>query len=367
MRKFKAAFTIVELLIVIVVIAILATITITSYNGISRSAKESALKSDLESAAKQVQIASIVNGSFPSDIDDFKKGPKTTWSYKKTASSFCIEAEDSSLADVVFHAGEGEDVTEGPCGVLLSRSGDPIQTISTPSCPSTKIMAVDARDNHTYWVQKMPDGRCWMLTNLSYAGDGVDTHGDTKPLTNGSLDTTATYTEPTYYIPVNANSTTKPAVPSESTDGGATAPQYGYFYNFCAANGGQANTNACLSAGEPLLDNTISICPSGWRLPIAVAFGENEFRELNDSVKGSLAPPAGLEAQWLAQRGGYWYRNFSSQGTSMRYWSSSQYTSPTYFGGYTLTLYEPSYDNGSFYTASGIAKNFAQAVRCIAR
>ena len=44
-------FTIIELLIVIVIIGILVAITAVSYNGITKSAKESALKSDL----KQIQ------------------------------------------------------------------------------------------------------------------------------------------------------------------------------------------------------------------------------------------------------------------------------------------------------------------------
>ena len=43
----KQGFTIVELLIVIVVIAILAAITIVSYNGITNSANDSSVKSDL--------------------------------------------------------------------------------------------------------------------------------------------------------------------------------------------------------------------------------------------------------------------------------------------------------------------------------
>ena len=50
-RKQKG-FTIVELLIVIVVIAILATITIVAYNGVSQRAKESAT----QNAVSQVQI-----------------------------------------------------------------------------------------------------------------------------------------------------------------------------------------------------------------------------------------------------------------------------------------------------------------------
>lgn len=52
-------FTIVELLIVVVVIAILATITIVSYNGIQNRAHDSAVKSDLSAFAKQYEINAI--------------------------------------------------------------------------------------------------------------------------------------------------------------------------------------------------------------------------------------------------------------------------------------------------------------------
>lgn len=43
-------FTIVELLIVVVVIAILAAITLVAFNGISNQAREATLKSDLSNA-----------------------------------------------------------------------------------------------------------------------------------------------------------------------------------------------------------------------------------------------------------------------------------------------------------------------------
>ena len=46
-RKQWRGFTIVEVLIVVVVIAILAAVTVVAYNGITASAKESALRSDL--------------------------------------------------------------------------------------------------------------------------------------------------------------------------------------------------------------------------------------------------------------------------------------------------------------------------------
>lgn len=66
-------FTIIELLVVVVVIAILASITVVSYNGITNRAKETVLKSDLQSGAEQLQLARITSGAYPSDVTNLKK------------------------------------------------------------------------------------------------------------------------------------------------------------------------------------------------------------------------------------------------------------------------------------------------------
>lgn len=58
-------FTIVELLIVIVVIAILATISIIAYSGFQARANDTVRKSDLSSIAKAMNIYRIRNGDYP--------------------------------------------------------------------------------------------------------------------------------------------------------------------------------------------------------------------------------------------------------------------------------------------------------------
>lgn len=58
-------FTIVELLIVIVVIAILAAITIVSYNGITRQTRISTVKTNLRNIATQMEIFYADNGRYP--------------------------------------------------------------------------------------------------------------------------------------------------------------------------------------------------------------------------------------------------------------------------------------------------------------
>ena len=59
MIKKANAFTIVELLIVIVVIAILAAISIVAYTGIQNRAIESSVKNDLANFKKKIELAKI--------------------------------------------------------------------------------------------------------------------------------------------------------------------------------------------------------------------------------------------------------------------------------------------------------------------
>ncbi len=66
----QSGFTIVELLIVVVVIAILAAITIVAYNGIQNRAKNSAALSSATQVAKKIAIWQIDNPSqVPSDLE----------------------------------------------------------------------------------------------------------------------------------------------------------------------------------------------------------------------------------------------------------------------------------------------------------
>ncbi len=65
----RPAFTIVELLVVIVVIGILAAITIVSYSGISNRAKVSSLQSDLANASTLLKNYNTLYGSYPTSLD----------------------------------------------------------------------------------------------------------------------------------------------------------------------------------------------------------------------------------------------------------------------------------------------------------
>ena len=61
----QAGFTIVELLIVIVVIGILASITIVAYNGIQQRGRDAQRRSDVATIAKALELYYLDNGAYP--------------------------------------------------------------------------------------------------------------------------------------------------------------------------------------------------------------------------------------------------------------------------------------------------------------
>jgi len=63
--KRRSGFTIVELLIVIVVIAILAAITIVAYNGIQKRAQDSRRANDIASIRKALELYRADTGTYP--------------------------------------------------------------------------------------------------------------------------------------------------------------------------------------------------------------------------------------------------------------------------------------------------------------
>lgn len=68
MKRTGSGFTIVELLIVIVVIAILAAITIVSYNGIIDRARNTELLARVDAYTKAFQLYATQNGSYPAIV-----------------------------------------------------------------------------------------------------------------------------------------------------------------------------------------------------------------------------------------------------------------------------------------------------------
>lgn len=77
MKRFSKGFTVVELLVVIVVIAILASITIVAYNGIQDQARFAKEQTDLKHINDAIIIYKSQNGQYPASVNHL-----WGWSYQ---------------------------------------------------------------------------------------------------------------------------------------------------------------------------------------------------------------------------------------------------------------------------------------------
>ena len=122
--KNKNGFTIVELLIVVVVIAILAAITIVAYNGIQNRAKESAAQAGAAQATKKIaQYAALNSESYPDQTSftsatGINSSTDLSYDYLVTGDlkNYCVSAAPSNVAVPAYAAtNTSGGTTKGRC------------------------------------------------------------------------------------------------------------------------------------------------------------------------------------------------------------------------------------------------------------
>lgn len=100
-RMKRDGFTVVELLIVIVVIAVLAAITTVGYRGIQQRASISTMSSDLQKAAKAFELYKVDNDSYPTTM------PAGT----VTSANIILSATSTSSTNYCINAYHQNDAT----------------------------------------------------------------------------------------------------------------------------------------------------------------------------------------------------------------------------------------------------------------
>lgn len=111
-------FTIVELLIVIVVIAILAAVTIAAFNGMQQRAVKSSLNNALSNKVKQLELDKVTRGSFTASLASLQNSTDSgssgvEYQYTSDGTSYCVTATMRGTA--MFVSSSNSQATEGVC------------------------------------------------------------------------------------------------------------------------------------------------------------------------------------------------------------------------------------------------------------
>lgn len=130
LRKNQHAFTIVELLVVIVVIGVLAAITTIAFNGANERARQSLVKDALAKVSKQLELDKVTRGAYAAQLSDANAQDinGVSYQYTSTGERYCVTATKGTTS---MHKCSGQDIASG----AYAGSADP-QSPSAHSDPN---------------------------------------------------------------------------------------------------------------------------------------------------------------------------------------------------------------------------------------
>ena len=304
----------------------------------------------------KVQFAASGQATVTSPYTTYQEIPS---SYAKVASYNEYTTSGSIVPTYQISLGQGQPagtyegkvqyVLVNPSGAAAPAMISSMQNMSASSCTSTPSQVRDTRDDHFYTVQRLADGKCWMMENLDLGRTGI-----TTDLTSSNTNLATTVTAETFnswkktsgsgtydageYISVSG---------TDSTSGTA----YGTLYNYYAASAGT------ISGSSNSSNASYDICPAGWRLPTGGSSGE--FQALYAEYNSNALMRASIENSGAAfALAGYFNRAApANQGSYGLYWSSTRSDGSC--------MYNLSFNTSSVSPADRGYRNNGNAVRCV--
>ena len=247
-----------------------------------------------------------------------------------------------------------------------------MQNMTSSDCTTTATTVYDNRDEEPYLVQRLADGKCWMLDNLRLdLGNSTVLSNTTESNTNAST-TTLNYLKngggstsdryPTAKInnvPWTSSSQNYYSIPmtistykdQTTTSYGAGSGKIGVYYNYCAASAGNYCFGNGTSQGSPSGNATEDICPKGWRMPTGYS---GEYKALYTAYSSN--PTTFKNALSTPLSGGFLSGSALSQGTNGLFWSSTYGNANDMYDLSVLSSVYPSNRNN---------RGYGYSVRCL--
>ena len=256
------------------------------------------------------------------------------------------------------------------------------------SCPDTlttgQVYSLkDSRDEQSYNVAKLADGKCWMITNLNLAGGTVlSSDKSDVPSTNYyTLPASTTISSGTSVQSGQFSSDTTAYVfntGNNTTTCNSSTPCNSYYSWLAATAGGKDSSGNAVSTDG--YNAAYSICPKGWRLPTSTTSNANAQTSPNwktgDWYALATAYGANLESNYYNSSDTNFYNN-AGPGTNPNFLlAGSYYNGWFYLGGSTgyywsstasssTNAYDLYFSSGSVGLASNSNRRRGASVRCV--
>lgn len=149
-KELKTGFTIVELLIVVVVIAILAAITVVSYNGITNKAHDSAVQNDLATLKKKSEMFFVEKGYYPNS------STLTQLGFKAATSSYMVSTSRAAFNLSHCRNGVSTVTVDEYAVVAMSKSGKKYSVGSKSGVMEVQNNWTSATTSNTLCAELLP-------------------------------------------------------------------------------------------------------------------------------------------------------------------------------------------------------------------
>ncbi len=173
MNKKTYGFTLTELLIVIIVIGILATIAVVSYRGIIARANDAVVASDLRSNLQRIHLFSIHNGRLPSSQDLASSSSGEDYKIKLSKRSvyafygYCSGSLGGEI-EIIMTAG-----TSNGRQYYLSTKGGGMVDVST-DFNEASLFPVGSPTEYKCWDYLRPGSTLGEFRNMVHRSGGVE-------------------------------------------------------------------------------------------------------------------------------------------------------------------------------------------------
>jgi len=172
MHKHNKGFTLVELLIVIVVIAILAAVTVVAYNGLVARANRTAAQADIANASKGIKLFFSEYGKYPSSIQCPEVTGDTVCIKPSEGSTLSYSSNNSATPPTYSLTVSKQDIRY----TINQSSSEPTNVATTPVRVTNLAVNGDFSAGSTGYIN-----HCYAVTHCNFSGGVLTLEATSSP------------------------------------------------------------------------------------------------------------------------------------------------------------------------------------------